>query len=157
MCVLNVSSALIIDWVFGVLLEIAVFMTAYIPLRTFAGGYHAKTPIRCYIFSVILLIIVSSCMKYIFIAEWVYYAILATAALVVLILAPVEDKNKPLDETEHKVYKRRTMLIAASELAPALLLKLIMFDALFIAIIYSFVVLSLMLVAGKMKNRSFNL
>ena len=96
-------------------------------------------------------------MKYIFIAEWVYYAILATAALVVLILAPVEDKNKPLDETEHKVYKRRTMLIAASELAPALLLKLIMFDALFIAIIYSFVVLSLMLVAGKMKNRSFNL
>jgi accessory gene regulator B len=155
--VLNVSSALIIGWIFGVLLEIAVFMTAYIPLRTFAGGYHAKTPIRCYIFSVILLIIVSSCMKYIFIAEWVYYAILATAALVVLILAPVEDKNKPLDETEHKVYKRRTMLIAASELAPALLLKLIMFDALFIAIIYSFVVLSLMLVAGKMKNRSFNL
>lgn len=109
-----VSSALIIGWIFGVVPEIAVFMATYIPLRSFAGGYHAKTPIRCYIFSVILLIIVSSCMKYIFIAEWVYYAILATAALVVLILAPVEDKNKPLDETEHKVYKRRTMLIAAS-------------------------------------------
>jgi accessory gene regulator protein AgrB len=48
-----VSSALIIGWIFGVVLEITVFMAAYIPLITFASGYHAKTPIRCYIFSVI--------------------------------------------------------------------------------------------------------
>lgn len=57
--VLNVSSALIIGWIFGVVLEIAVFMAAYIPLRTFTGGYHAKTPLRCYFFSVMMLIIVS--------------------------------------------------------------------------------------------------
>lgn len=71
----------------------------------------------------------------------------------VLILAPVEDRNKPLDEIEYKVYKRRTILISAVELTLAMLLKLLMLDDLFIATAYSFVVLSLMLIAGKAKNR----
>ena len=154
--VLNVSSALIIGLIFGVFPEIAVFMAAYIPLRSFAGGYHAITPLRCYVFSVIMLIVVSIGLKYLHIAEWIYYAVLVAATLVVLVLAPVEDRNKPLDEIEHKVYKRRTVIITAAELIIALLLKLLISDNLFIAIVYSFTVLSLMLIAGKAKN-SFEL
>lgn len=53
--VLNVSSTLIIGWIFSVVLEIEVFMTTYIPLRSFAGGYHAKTPLRCYLLSLMML------------------------------------------------------------------------------------------------------
>ena len=151
--VLSVSSALIIGLIFGVFPEIAVFMAAYIPLRSFAGGYHAKTPLSCYVFSVIMLIVVSIGLKYLHLADWVYYAVLVAATLVVLVLSPVEDRNKPLDEIEQKVYKRRTILIAAVELTLAMLLKLLMFDDLFIATAYSFVVLSLMLIAGKAKNR----
>lgn len=152
--VLNVSSALIIGLILGVLPEIAVFMAAYIPLRSFAGGYHAKNPLRCYIFSVIMLIVVSIGMNYLlYMEDWVYYVVLATSVSVMFILAPVEDRNKPLDETEHKVYKRRTTLIAVIELIIALLLKLLISDSLFVAIVYSFVVLSLMLIAGKVKNR----
>ena len=151
--VLSVSSALIIGLIFGVFPEIAVFMAAYIPLRSFAGGYHAKTPLSCYVFSVIMLIVVSIGLKYLHLADWVYYAVLVAATLVVLVLFPVEDRNKPLDEIEQKVYKRRTILIAAVELTLAMLLKLLMFDDLFIATAYSFVVLSLMLIAGKAKNR----
>ena len=150
--VLNVSSALIIGLIFGVFSEIAVFMAAYIPLRSFAGGYHAKTPLRCYVFSVIMLIVVSIGLKYLHIADWVYYAVLAAVASVVLILAPVEDRNKPLDEIEQKVYKKRTMNIAAAEVMVCLALKFVGYDNLFVAVVYSFVVLSFMLVAGKVKN-----
>ena len=113
--VFNVSSSLIIGLIFGVTFEIIIFMAAYIPLRMFAGGYHAKTPLRCYIFSVIMLIIVSIGMKYLCPADWVYYAVLAVSVVVILALSPVEDKNKPLDEIEYRVYKKRTMLIAAVE------------------------------------------
>ena len=151
--VLNVSSALIIGLIFGVFPEIVVFMAAYIPLRSFAGGYHAKTPLRCYVFSVIMLIIVSIGLKYLYLADWVYYTVLAVSTLVVLVLSPVEDRNKPLDETEHKVYKRRTVLIAASELVIALLLKLLISNSLLVATVYAFFALSLMLIAGKVKNR----
>ncbi len=150
--VLNVSSSLIIGLIFGVFLEIAVFMATYIPLRSFAGGYHANTPLRCYIFSVIMLIIVSSGMKYLHLTEWVYYAVLLAAALIVLVFAPVEDRNKPLDEIEHKVYKRRTIFIAGTELLIGLAFKLVKLDNLFIAVAYSLTTLSLMLIFGRVKN-----
>ena len=55
---INISSALIIGLIFGKFFEAAVFIVAYCSLRSFAGGYHAKTPLRCYVFSVIMLIIV---------------------------------------------------------------------------------------------------
>ena len=150
--VLNVSSALIIGLIFGVFPEIAVFMAAYITLRSFAGGYHAKTPLSCYVFSVIMLIVVSIGLKYLHLADWVYYAVFVAATLVVLVLSPVEDRNKPLAEIEQKVYKKRTMNIAAAEVMVCLALKFVGYDNLFVAVVYSFVVLSFMLVAGKVKN-----
>lgn len=155
--VLNASSSLIIGLIFGVTFEIVIFMAAYIPLRSFAGGYHAKTPLRCYIFSVIMLIVVSIGLKYLAVSEWVYYAVLLVSVLGVLVLSPVEDRNKPLDEIEHKVYKKRTVFIAAAELAVCFVFKLGRLDNLFLAMVYSFAVLSLMLIAGKVKNQFFNL
>ncbi len=154
--ILNIASALIIGLFFGVFLEVAVFMVAYIPLRTFAGGYHAKTPLRCYILSVIMLTVVSLGLKYLSLTEWVYYAVDVLAIIMICIFSPVEDKNKPLNAIEHKVYKRRTILITAIEFTFVLLLKLMMLDGLSISIAYSFAVLSLMLIAGKAKNRFFS-
>lgn len=150
--VLNVSSALIIGLLFGTLLEIAVFMAAYIPLRSFAGGYHAKTPLRCYIYSLIMLVIVSMDLKYLNMEIWGYYAVLSATVLIVLVLSPVEDRNKPLDEIEHKVYKKRAMNIAAAEVMVCLALKFVGYDNLFVAVVYSFAALGFMLVAGKVKN-----
>ncbi len=154
--VVNVLSALIIGLIFGVFFEIAVFMAAYIPLRSFAGGFHAKTPLRCYIFSIIMLIVVSIGLRYLSMAMWVYYAVLAVAFIIVLVLSPVEDKNKPLDDLEYKVYKKRAIIIAAIELTVSILLKLIGLDSLFIAVVYSFAVLSFMLIAGLFKNKFCN-
>ncbi len=149
---INISSALIIGLIFGKFFEAAVFIVAYCSLRSFAGGYHAKTPLRCYVFSVIMLIIVLVGIKYLYLTEWMYYVVLLAAALVVIVLSPVEDKNKPLDEIEHRVYKKRTILIVATELLIGIVLKLMGLDNLFVAVVYSFVMLSFMLVAGKVKN-----
>lgn len=150
--VLNVSSALVIGLIFDVFTEVAVFMAAYIPLRSFAGGYHAKTPLRCYVFSVIMLIVVSIGLKYLHIADLVYYAVLVAATLVVLVLSPVEDMNKPLDEIEHKIYKKRAIFIAAMEILIGLAFKLAGLNDLFVAVVFSFATLCFMLVAGKVKN-----
>lgn len=96
--------------------------------------------------------IVSIGMKYPYMTDWVYYVVLAAAALVVIVLSPVEDKNKPLDEIEHKVYKKRAIIIAAIELTVSILFKLIGMDGLFFAVVYSFAVLGFMLIVGRIKN-----
>lgn len=153
--ILNLSSALIIGVICGVFFEVAVFIAAYIPLRSFVGGVHAKTPLRCYIISVIMLIGISLCMKYVSVACYVYYVILAATSLVVFILSPVEDKNKPLDMIEQSVYKKRAIVISLVELLLSILLKTLGLDSLFVAIVYSYTVLSIMLIAGKIKNHLF--
>ncbi len=150
--VLNVFSALIIGLIFGVFFEILVFMAVYIPLRSYAGGYHARTPLRCYIFSVVMLIAVSLGLKYLCIAEWVYYVVFALAIIIICIFSPVEDKNKPLDDIERKIYKKRTIAITMIETLIGLLFDIIGIDNPCVAVIYSFVVLSLMLIVGKAKT-----
>lgn len=104
-------------------------------------------------FSVIILIVVSIGMKHLSLTEWVYYAVLLVAALIVLVLSPVEYRNKPLDEIEHKVYKKRAVFILAAELLIGLALRLAGFGDLFTAVIYSFAVLSVMLLLGWVKNK----
>lgn len=151
---LNILTALFIGILLGEILQLLLFMLAYIPLRSYAGGWHARTPLRCYIFSVIMLTLVSIGIKYLLLTEWVYYAVLLVSVLIVFLLSPIEDKNKSLDELEHKVYKKRTAFIAALELIVCLVLKLTGLDSLFIAVVYSFTVLGLMLIAGKVKNQS---
>lgn len=149
---LNIITALFMGMLFGEVFRAFLFMFSYIPLRSYAGGYHAKAPLRCYLLSLIMLIIVLSGMKYLPVSDLVYYAVLAGAVLIVFLLSPVEDKNKPLDETEHKVYKKRAVLVAASEVVIGIVFKLIGLDNLFAAVVYSFAALSIMLVAGKIKN-----
>ena len=95
-------------------------------------------------------------LKYLSVSEWVYYAVLLASVLNVLVLSPVKDRNKPLDEIEHKVYKKRTVFIAAAELAVCFVFKPVRLDNLFLAMVYSFAVLSFMLIAGKVKNKFFN-
>lgn len=149
----NVSSALIIGMILGVFFEIAIFIVSYIPLRSFAGGYHAKTPLRCYVFSVIMLSLVSVGMKYLYLTEWVYYAVLLVTALIVVLFSPIEDRNKPLDEIEHKVYKKRAIFILVADILIGFALKLAGLGNLFVAVVYSFVVLSVMLLLGWVKNK----
>lgn len=81
-----------------------------------------------------------------------YYGALVVAATTILILSPVEDKNKPLEKTEHKVYKKRAILIMVAEIIIGVLLKLMGLENLFIAVVFSFVVLSLMLTVGIIKK-----
>ena len=149
---LNILTALFIGILSGKVFQILLFMLAYIPLRSYAGGWHSRTPLRCYIFSVIMLIVVSVGMKYLSLTEWVYYAVLFVAALIVIILSPVEDKNKPLDEIEHRVYKKRAVIIAAAEIAVSVVFKLTGLNSLFVAVVYSFAVLGFMLIIGTIKN-----
>jgi len=86
-----------------------LFLLAFIPLRTTAGGYHASSHMRCILcgsaaFFVCMMI---SQLQ----IDWTF-AILAIAVLsflLILLFSPVEAKNKKLKETVRK--KNRTVSI----------------------------------------------
>lgn len=150
---LNLITICAIGIVSKMLWQSILFMAAYIPLRSFAGGYHAKTPLRCYIYSIIMIILVSVGMKYLLFVDMVYYVILAISALIIFVLSPAEDKNKPLDKIELKVYRKRTSLILLVELIICILSNVIDLRTVFISIIYNLAVMSVIILLGMLKSK----
>lgn len=85
-----------------------IFMICYGTLRTVAGGYHARSKSGCYFLSVMFLFVVLNVLRQKIWGITLCVVILVFSGIVIYLLAPVEDENKPLDELEKKVYKGRS-------------------------------------------------
>ena len=146
--------AVIIAFVFRELLVVAVFYAAYIPLRSYAGGHHAKTHERCALVSTVILIVLCLWMRF-FPEAWYFYATIITVAFssaVIFILAPVHDPNKSFSPGEKKVFGRRARLIFVAETAVLVLFLVLGMNKIAYIISLSHFILALMLVAGVLKN-----
>lgn len=152
--VLNVSSALIIGLILGMFLESIIFMTEYIPLRSFAGGYHAKTPMRCYFASLFLIFAVLLFCKCVPFNLLLHGSILIISSVVCAFICPIQDNNKPLDNIERKRYKKFSIVILLIEFCGWGLLVFVMHQYEKIAIM-SILVEAIMLCLGKIKNNMF--
>lgn len=149
---LNLITTLVVGLLFHNVLELAIFIAAYIPLRSFAGGYHAKTPVRCYIFSIILILVFVLATKYVHFTIFVYSIIIVASSVIILYLAPVEDKNKPLDTKEQRVYRKRTYMIWVTELAVTVICCCLKQIVPVVCLTMTFLVMAVMLILGKLKN-----
>ena len=107
---INIITTIFIGLIFNKVFEIILFMITYSAIRVYAGGYHARTKPKCYIFSVLMLISVCYILKLNLLNSYLLIVILTIISSgIILYLAPVEDENKPLDEIEIKVYTKRTV------------------------------------------------
>lgn len=152
--ILNAGTMLIIGLLMHMMIESIVFTIAYIPIRIFAGGYHASTPQRCWAFSAVMLFVILCIVKYT--PEkyfWYLTALSLIAGIVIIYLSPVEDQNKPLDETEHHVYHVRTVVLVLTEMFASAVLYVMQFR--YIVTIFEMVwcSLAIMLVLGMIKNK----
>lgn len=108
MLILNVISILVVGVAFGMIAESIIFFTAYFVLRPYAGGYHASTQLRCYLISMLLYVLSLGFIKLIPSNVIIYIFLWVVTSSIIVYLAPVEHVNKPLDEREQVVYKRKT-------------------------------------------------
>ena len=150
---LNIITTLFIGLIFNKIFEIILFMITYSSIRVYAGGYHARTKLRCYIFSVLMLISVCYILKLNLLNSYLLIVILTIiSSCIILYLAPVEDKNKPLDKIEIKVYTKRTirnLIILLIALCITLIFNKINLSA---CICISLLCNGIMLILGKINN-----
>lgn len=109
--VLSLAAAL------GELLYCMIFLIAFMLLRQEAGGYHAPGWMSCYFLSCGILVLTLLWIK----AEFAYQTCLTIAAALaagmgIFLFAPLEDKNKPLEEAEKKVIGKKARIIVVTEL-----------------------------------------
>lgn len=138
--ILNIVLVIIISFLFSAPLAWLFFLLAFIPSRTTAGGYHAKTHLKCCI---------TFCVAYtifmlipIFLSEFMTpltLVIISVASLItVLLLAPMPASSKPMSEEQRIINRRRSIVIAVAGLlltavsfvAGPFLLRLIVYFAL---------------------------
>lgn len=146
---LNILTILIVGKIFGMLLESVVFMVTYIPLRTYAGGYHARTQLKCYISSVVLIIAVLLGIRFIPWTNFIILMISIISGLIIYILSPVADSNKPLNVTEVKVYKKNARIILAFEFSVLILMINLEVNSIAGCISVSLLSLCVMLILGR--------
>ena len=102
------------------------FLCSFIPLRIYAGGFHARKYKSCFASSsiafVLMILIYRLC--FINIASPVLLSLLMASYIITWGLAPLEDENKPLDASEYSKYQKRTRVILSLESIIAIILLL---------------------------------
>ena len=94
-----------------------IFLAAFILLRQEAGGYHAPGWKSCYFLSCGILVLTLLWIKEEFIYQ-TYITMIAAlvAGIGIFLFAPLEDKNKPLEEEEKKALGKKARIIVVTEL-----------------------------------------
>lgn len=89
------------------------FFIGFMPIRTIAGGYHAKTPSRCNLLSFIIfnLNIYIICVISAYMTEEVYFSIGIIIILIIFVFAPVDHKNRMLSESEIRQVKKQSRIV----------------------------------------------
>lgn len=128
-----------------------LFLAGFIPLRRFAGGYHAKTPLRCYLYSVGVMIAMLFGMKTALPAA-VCFITFGIASAAIFAFAPVEDQHKPLDKIEHAVYQKRTRIVLIIEFVLFAASFFLHVQRLFICLTWAVASAAILLILGKCKN-----
>lgn len=108
---LNIGTALLIGLLLDEFVACVIFLACFLPLRAMAGGYHARTPLHCYLLGMMVVTATLAAIKWL---PWTLEGTLIAAAIASAIiwrLAPVEDENKPLNKEEMQKFKHKSKLM----------------------------------------------
>lgn len=104
----HIATVIVLGLVFNLLTESLVFYLSFIAIRKFAGGYHAKTPVRCYMFSIILYVVSLELIGFICESQYcvIITIILELFSLVcIFAISPLDSNKHPLNLREKRVYR----------------------------------------------------
>jgi accessory gene regulator B len=148
----NFATVIGVGLIFGMLWQTITFMVSYGLLRPFAGGYHARTQRNCYLFSIMLIVAALILIKSISWTSWMCCILLSIAGVVIFLLAPIEDENKPLDEKEQVVFRDSTRIVLLILVGLSLILVLLKQGKIVGCIAIALMAMAIMLILGKIKN-----
>ena len=102
---------LIVSLVTNTFLFSLAFVIMFMALRRYAGGFHCKTARTCLLFSFLIYLLALFGYDFIHYIPQIAYGLSSVfSAIMVLIFAPVEDVNRPLEDNEKIHYRLKAMV-----------------------------------------------
>ncbi len=102
-----------------------VILLTFMPLRIYAGGYHARTPMQCAVKTWLLFLEILLLYKFTPGFLWIQILLLVITGLSLWKFAPVEHENKPLEEYEVIKYRKLAFGVYGTEAALFVILRLL--------------------------------
>ena len=137
---------------FQAIMEVVILVVAFMWLRSYAGGYHASTGIGCYLLTTISIALGLSVITLSEIGNKQCLMLLIVAGLIIITLAPVETKNKPLDVIEKSIYRRKAITRWLMEVVCAVISMVMGQGMIAICIMVAHIVLGGAMIVGSIKN-----
>lgn len=153
--IFNFLAVAVLAFVSRTIIPTIWFLVGFIAVRSTAGGFHAETHIGCFLimlfsyvtYLLLILMLSNSALSII----TVLFCI--SSWMLIFILSPVEDYNKPFSKEEHKKFKivSNTTVVIASIVA--FLFIFLEKEKWGFSIAAGICVVSLSLIAGTVKNK----
>lgn len=96
---------LILGLICNRLLQSIFFISIFVFLRRFTGGYHADTHLKCKLCTIGIFLINLLFVELLNITLITFVIFSLFSLIIILIFAPIENKNKPIPQTKHKRIK----------------------------------------------------
>lgn len=152
----------IISLIFGILfdcwLESIFFYICFLFVKKYAGGFHAKTEIRCFFISTLSILLSISTIfvsKNSFSVTVTIFVLSIAFSIAIALLAPVPSKERMLDENECKRYKKIATMRAILLLIMNLLMLLLGLKNFCLSVSIAIILAGTLLIIGKLSLKEY--
>lgn len=155
--VLEIISILVISVFVGNFVETLLFFLAFVPLRIYAGGYHADTKLKCYFVSIgvyaAFTVAIYSLPQTLYITVNMLMSMFSV--VIVFAAAPVVHRNKTVNEIERMYYRKFSILICMVETLIILILTAVFPRSIYIvSLVFGQLAVTLSMVAAIVKRKT---
>ena len=151
--IINIATVVGIGLVMGLLAESMVFLVTYMLIRTYAGGYHAKSQLGCYIFSTVAVTVILLGIKHITFSGSIYLLATLISATIIYVLSPIENINKPLSQKEKILYGKKSRTLVGIFTTVSLMMWFIGIKSIAKSIVMAMLLVGVLMIVGKIINK----
>lgn len=149
--IINLLTSFTIFALAGLIVEGILFSVFYSLLRSYAGGYHSQSLLVCYVLSVLVTVVIAYIVNNINIS-YLLLIIYLISMILIWRLAPVDTRNKRLDEIEKTIYMKKVRYIIVTITFIMVFFYIFHYVQGIIMLILAVTMETVMLIAGKLDN-----
>ncbi len=147
----NLIVSILIAMKMDMLPQAAIFFIVFIPIRSYAGGFHFEQYLHCFILSVVTYVGVLELSQILTIAGEIH--IVADVVLLILVryLFPVQNVRRMIDEDEKRYFSKKLQQILVAEFVLIVVLLVLKKEDLLAVVNLTLVLIVVSMIAGKIK------